>query len=1121
MVTSLTSSGHAALSVGLVVVLGVLSVALALLSDGRTQLTAADAGDDHALLPCANGTVLTDSADQPGLFADCAALVEASDALRGTATLETLDWSATWGSLPEAVSEGPGLTTNDLMEIRGWGDDSIELAGSQRRVFDSGAVGGTSSRDPQIRSGGTSETAIFSNVARSSTTLVSNLTQGGDTHVNFTNDHGQAFTTGYHGTGYTVTSVAIISEDPEADDIALQICEVDSHGHPTTTCTDLTAPDASGAGTLTFTVPDDTTLTLFSVTTYMVVFKSPGGESVRVDATSSADNDSDSLQNWSIRDSFQWKPSSWQDGNGSKAIRIAIHGTVNPASATAPTAMDSNVTATEETAYPFSAADFRFSGVTPSDALTSVKILMLPRLGTLLLNHVAVTANQSVTKDQLDDGNLTYTPPTDGYGTGYAGFLFQVRGSTETSNFPYTMTVDVTGVPDPATGMPDISGSAEGRRTLTALTAGIADPDGLSGVVFSYQWKRYDADGTTFEADIGTDLNTYKLTGAEVGKTVKVAVSFTDDDGGPETRTSAAFPSSGTVGLSMLVSNNEQGDDGQVTLSSLVLGQPFTTGGAAPSYNVTGVTVTSEDLQDDVFALQICDEDRYSQATTTCTNLTPPDSFAAGPLTFTVPTTSTLTLYRGESYMVVFPRLAGGVDVVLDSTDSNSKDADSLPNWSIRDTLRVISSEGWSNFPGGESVRITIHGTANSASSTAPTAMDNSVTTSEDTPYTFTPADFRFSATGGSDTLASVRIRTLPANPRPSGSKPAGGELTLDGAPVTANQSVTRDQLAAGSLEYTPRADDSGSDYTDFLFLVSGSSEESSFAYKMTIDVTAVNDPATGAPTIGGTPEVGETLTASTASIADPDGLTGSFTYQWLQVDSDGTSNPTNIMGATSNTYTLTTSEVGKTVQVEVSFTDSGGGEEERVSTAFPSSGTVVAAPTVNTAPTASNSTVTATEDETYTFLAENFNYSDSDDDPLAELKITRLPASGKGTLKIGSRTIRATDLPKTVTATALTEGPLTYTPPGNQNGAGYASFRFKVNDGTVDSTAEYTMTIDVTSVNDLANAEASIIGTAQVGETLTASLFAQDSTDGGINPNSTPSSGSGTPPPGPILKQT
>ena len=46
------------------------------------------------------------------------------------------------------------------------------------------------------------------------------------------------------------------------------------------------------------------------------------------------------------------------------------------------------------------------------------------------------------------------------------------------------------------------------------------------------------------------------------------------------------------------------------------------------------------------------------------------------------------------------------------------------------------------------------------------------------------------------------------------------------------------------------------------------------------------NTQATGAPTIGGTAQVGETLTADTSGIADADGLTNvSFAYQWL---SDG-----------------------------------------------------------------------------------------------------------------------------------------------------------------------------------------------------------------------------------------
>ena len=46
------------------------------------------------------------------------------------------------------------------------------------------------------------------------------------------------------------------------------------------------------------------------------------------------------------------------------------------------------------------------------------------------------------------------------------------------------------------------------------------------------------------------------------------------------------------------------------------------------------------------------------------------------------------------------------------------------------------------------------------------------------------------------------------------------------------------------------------------------------------------NIPATGAPTIRGTVEVGETLTADTSGIADEDGLANAtFSYQWLAND--------------------------------------------------------------------------------------------------------------------------------------------------------------------------------------------------------------------------------------------
>ena len=82
------------------------------------------------------------------------------------------------------------------------------------------------------------------------------------------------------------------------------------------------------------------------------------------------------------------------------------------------------------------------------------------------------------------------------------------------------------------------------------------------------------------------------------------------------------------------------------------------------------------------------------------------------------------------------------------------------------------------------------------------------------------------------------------------------------------------------------------------------------------------NSPATGLPVITGTAQVGEILTANTSGVADADGLeNATFTYQWLADDAS-------ISGATSLTYTLTDSDGGKAIKVEVSFTDGAGHAE-------------------------------------------------------------------------------------------------------------------------------------------------------------------------------------------------
>ena len=209
------------------------------------------------------------------------------------------------------------------------------------------------------------------------------------------------------------------------------------------------------------------------------------------------------------------------------------------------------MTTDEDTDHAFSASEFNYSD-SDSDTLASVKITELPAAGRgrLTLDGPAINLAdlpKTITKAELDNGKLKYSPPADANGNGYANFKFRVNDGSADSTDAHTMTISVTAVNDPATGAPAISGTAEVRESLTATTSSIADPDGLPSS-FTHQWKRFAADGTTFEANIGTNSRTYTLTDSELGKKVRVEVSFTDNEGSSEgPLVSAVYPSDATV----------------------------------------------------------------------------------------------------------------------------------------------------------------------------------------------------------------------------------------------------------------------------------------------------------------------------------------------------------------------------------------------------------------------------------------------------------------------------------------------------------------------------------------------------------------------------------------------
>ena len=109
--------------------------------------------------------------------------------------------------------------------------------------------------------------------------------------------------------------------------------------------------------------------------------------------------------------------------------------------------------------------------------------------------------------------------------------------------------------------------------------------------------------------------------------------------------------------------------------------------------------------------------------------------------------------------------------------------------------------------------------------------------------------------------------------------------------------------------------------------------DDDGFAESVTSTATAAvaakpNTPATGAPAITGTVQVGRTLTADTSAIADTDGLTlATFAHQWIAGTAD-------ISGATGSSHTLTSGDQGRSIKVRVTFTDDAGNSEELISAA-------------------------------------------------------------------------------------------------------------------------------------------------------------------------------------------
>ena len=191
----------------------------------------------------------------------------------------------------------------------------------------------------------------------------------------------------------------------------------------------------------------------------------------------------------------------------------------------------------------------------------------------------------------------------------------------------------------------------------------------------------------------------------------------------------------------------------------------------------------------------------------------------------------------------------------------------------------------------------------------------------------------------------------LPGEPRSVEAQPRDGKTSLEwvappevpSKPVTSyeyQQEGTETWNSTGGTATTKEVAGlaNGEVYTFRVRAVNAAGKGAASAPSQPV-TPAANAAPTGLPTITGTAQVGETLTASASGIADADGLTNAV-FAWRWIANDGSADA-EIADATGSTYTLTTAEAGKTIKARATFTDDGGAEETLLSGA---TATVVAA---------------------------------------------------------------------------------------------------------------------------------------------------------------------------------
>ncbi|MFM6409922.1 MAG: hypothetical protein ACKPGT_36795, partial [Microcystis sp.] len=491
------------------------------------------------------------------------------------------------------------------------------------------------------------------------------------------------------------------------------------------------------------------------------------------------------------------------------------------------------------------------------------------------------------------------------------------HGTLETVNSSATSAV--TNVNDAPTGSVTITGTATEKQTLTATNT-LADADGLG--TLNHQWQQ-STNGVTWSNISGATNTNLILSGSQVGKKVRVRVSYTDGYGTPETVYSSATNT---------VTNVNDAPTGNVTISGTVTEDQTLTAtntladadglgtlnyqwqqsfNGANWTNINGATNSSLTLSDaqvgQFVRVQVSYTDGYgtletvnSSATGAVTNVN--DAFT-GNVTITGTATEDQTLTANNTLADVdgLGTLSYQWQQSTDGTNwTNINDA-------VNPTLTLADAQV------GKYIKVRVqyvdgHGTLETVDSN----ITSLVTNINDIPT-------------GSVTVtgATIKNQTLTANNTLADADGLGTlsyqwQESTDNTTWTNINGATNPSLILGEaqLDKYVRV---RVNYTDGY-----GTSETVYSNRTTSQVADVNRPPTGSVTISGIVEEDQTLTA-THTLADVDGL-GTLSYQW-QESTDGTI-WTNMSGATNTSFTLGDAHPGKYIRTQVSYIDGRGFSE-------------------------------------------------------------------------------------------------------------------------------------------------------------------------------------------------